>query len=85
MHAYECYGEMLEDGHLKIPDEVKSQISPNSRVKLVIMIDDNEKESQLNALGKMSGLLSGLRDDELALFDRVIADRVNIKKREGIF
>ena len=83
MNAYECYGEMLEDGHLKIPDELISKIGTKTKVKLLIMVDENEKERQLNALDKLSSLLNGLTNDDKDLFDNVITERVNFKDRNG--
>jgi hypothetical protein len=81
MNAYECYGELLSDGHLKIPDEVIKKIHPNSKIKLVIMIDENEKQMQLSALAGISGLLSDLDEKEAFLFDDIIKNKFSIKNR----
>jgi hypothetical protein len=45
------------------------------------MIDENEKQIQLNALTGMSGLLSDLDEKEAFLFDDIIKKKFNIKNR----
>ncbi len=81
MNAFECYGELLSNGHLKIPDEVIKKIHRNSKIKLIIMIDENEKQVQLNALTGLSGLLSDLDRQEESLFDDIIKKRINLNNR----
>ena len=45
------------------------------------MIDENEKQVQLNALTGLSGLLSDLDRQEESLFDDIIKKRINLNNR----
>jgi len=47
----EYIGEVLSDGHLSLPDVVRQRLSlaPSSIVKVVITLENMEKESATNA------------------------------------
>ncbi|OHD06714.1 MAG: hypothetical protein A2Y34_05575 [Spirochaetes bacterium GWC1_27_15] len=81
MEYYECYGELVSDGHLKIPEEIVKKISNEHKVRLIILSNENDNMSQLDALNKMNGLLSDITNDELNNFDETLKKRVSLKNR----
>jgi len=42
MQAYEYYAEILQDGHLSIPDELRDRLKPDSKVRVMILLNDEE-------------------------------------------
>jgi len=81
MEYYECYGEIVSDGHLKIPEEIVKKISNEHKVRLIILSNENDKKTQLDALSKMNGLLSDINNDELNNFDEALKKRISLKGR----
>ena len=65
MLAYEYYTEIMSDGHLSIPDDIKIKIENSKRIKVVVMIDETEKTKNK----KLSDILlnSPLRDSGIDL------------------
>jgi hypothetical protein len=43
MKAYEYYGEILPDGHLSIPENLRDKLKPDSKVRVTLLLDDDEK------------------------------------------
>jgi hypothetical protein len=42
MKAYEYYAEMLPDGHLSIPENLKEKIREDSKIRVMVFIEDEE-------------------------------------------
>jgi len=65
MLAYEYYTEIMSDGHLSIPDDIKIKIENSKKIKVVVMIDETEKTKNK----KLSDILlnSPLRDSGIDL------------------
>ena len=42
MKAYEYYAEVLSDGHLSIPDELKDKLKPDSKIRVMLLLDDED-------------------------------------------
>ncbi|MDP2278691.1 MAG: hypothetical protein Q8K51_10755 [Nitrospirota bacterium] len=41
MRTYEYYAEVLSDGHLSVPEDLKNKLRPESRVKVMLTLEDN--------------------------------------------
>jgi hypothetical protein len=42
MKAYEYIAEVLSDGHLSIPDNIKQQIKPSEKVRVMLLLEDED-------------------------------------------
>jgi len=42
MKTYEYYAEILEDGHLSVPENIRDILKAETKVKVVLMFDDEE-------------------------------------------
>ncbi len=42
MKAYEYYAEILPDGHLSIPEKLKSLLTGESRIRVMLLLEDEE-------------------------------------------
>jgi hypothetical protein len=42
MKAYEYYGEVLADGHLSIPEDLKDKLKVDSKIRVMLLLDDEE-------------------------------------------
>jgi hypothetical protein len=42
MKAYEYIAEVLSDGHLSIPDNIKQQIKPSEKVRVMVRLEDED-------------------------------------------
>jgi hypothetical protein len=42
MKAYEYYGEVLADGHLSIPEGLKDKLKADSKIRVMLLLDDEE-------------------------------------------
>jgi len=42
MKAYEYIAEVLSDGHLSIPDNIKQQIKPSEKVRVMVLLEDED-------------------------------------------
>jgi hypothetical protein len=40
MKAYEYYAEVLPDGHLSIPENLREKLKINSRVRVMLLLED---------------------------------------------
>lgn len=65
MQAYEYYADILKDGHLSIPEELKNKLKPDSKVRIMLLLDDEEK--QWNNF-TMSQFLKGYTEQD-AIYD----------------
>ncbi|NUO09378.1 MAG: hypothetical protein HUU08_11970 [Candidatus Brocadia sp.] len=42
MRAYEYYAEILPDGHLSIPEKLKPELTGESKIRVVLLLEDEE-------------------------------------------
>ena len=42
MKAYEYYAEVLADGHLSIPENLKDRLKSDSKIRVMLLIDDED-------------------------------------------
>lgn len=40
MKAYEYYADVLSDGHLSIPEDLKDKLKPDSKVRIMLLLED---------------------------------------------
>ncbi|MDO9349954.1 MAG: hypothetical protein Q7U55_01795, partial [Deltaproteobacteria bacterium] len=63
--AYEYYGEILPDGHLSIPEDLKEKLKTDSKIRVMLLLDEDEKAwDQLS----MSQFLKGYSEKD-AIYD----------------
>lgn len=44
MKAYEYYADVMADGHLSIPEKLKNILQSASKIKVVLLLEDEETE-----------------------------------------
>jgi hypothetical protein len=42
MKTYEYYAQISEDGHLSVPENIRDKIKAETKVKVILMFDDDE-------------------------------------------
>jgi len=42
MKAYEYEGKVLPDGHLSIPEDLKDKLKSDSKIRVMLLVDDEE-------------------------------------------
>lgn len=42
MKAYEYFAEILPDGHLSIPEDLRSRLKADSRVRVMLFLEDED-------------------------------------------
>jgi hypothetical protein len=42
MKAYEYEGKILPDGHLSIPEDLKGKLKSDSKIRVMLLLDDEE-------------------------------------------
>lgn len=42
MKAYEYYAEVLSDGHLSIPEDLKDKLKPEAKIRVMLLFDDED-------------------------------------------
>lgn len=42
MKAYEYHAEILPDGHLSIPDTLKDKLTGESKIRVMLLLEDEE-------------------------------------------
>ena len=42
MKAYEYYGEVLPDGHLSIPEDLRDKLKADSKVRVMLLFEDED-------------------------------------------
>lgn len=67
MKAYEYYGEILPDGHLSIPEDLKEKLKTDSKIRVMLLLDEDEKV--WNKLA-MSQFLKGYSEKD-AIYDNL--------------
>ncbi len=65
MKAYEYYAEVLSDGHLSIPEDLKDKLKADSKVRVMLLLEDED-----SAWGNfsMSQFLKGYSEKD-AIYD----------------
>ncbi|MEN6423120.1 MAG: hypothetical protein ABFD76_14365 [Smithella sp.] len=63
MKAYEYLAEVLPDGHLSMPENIKNILKPNSKVRVMLMLEDEEAEWSRMAANQF---LKGYADKDAA-------------------
>jgi hypothetical protein len=67
MKAYEYYGEILPDGHLSFPEDLKGKLKADSKIRVMLLLDEDEKAwDQLT----MSQFLKGYSEKDV-LYDNL--------------
>jgi hypothetical protein len=67
MKAYEYYAELMPDGHLSLPEDLKSKVSAESKIRVMLLLED--EEAGWNDL-TMSQFLKGYSDGD-AVYDKL--------------
>jgi hypothetical protein len=69
MKTYEYYAEILEDGHLSIPENIRDEVKAKAetKIKVILMFDDEEKAWDAIT---MSQFLKGYSDKD-AIYDNL--------------
>jgi len=67
MKAYEYVGEVLPDGHLSIPEDLKEKIKGDSKVRVMLLID--EEDASWNNLS-MDQFLKGYSEKD-SIYDNL--------------
>ena len=67
MQAYEYYAEVLSDGHLSIPENLKDKLKTDSKVRVMVLVDDEDAAWNNFA---MSQFLKGYAAKD-AIYDRL--------------
>jgi uncharacterized FlgJ-related protein len=67
MKTYEYYAEILEDGHMSIPENIRDKLKAETKIKVILMFDDEEKAWDAIA---MSQFLKGYSDKD-AIYDNL--------------
>ena len=44
MEVFEYYGQMSENGQLPLPDELKKQLDPKTRIRVMIFLEKDEPD-----------------------------------------
>ena len=44
MKAYEYYAEILPDGHLSIPEDLKDKLSGESKIRVMLLLEDENAQ-----------------------------------------
>ena len=42
MKAYEYYAEVLPDGHLSIPEDLREKVKADSKVRVMLLLEDED-------------------------------------------
>ncbi|MBI5099201.1 MAG: hypothetical protein HZB30_08160 [Nitrospirae bacterium] len=67
MKAYEYLAEILPDGHLSIPEDLKSKLSGESKIRVMLLLEDEETAWRNFAV---SEFMSGY-DAKDAIYDKL--------------
>ena len=67
MKAYEYEGEILPDRHLSIPEDLRSKLKSDSKIKVMLLVDDEEAAWDKMS---MSQFLKGYSEKD-TIYDKV--------------
>ncbi len=65
MKAYECYADIAADGKLSIPSEIFERLTKQSKIRLMILVEEEDSEWDEFA---MKQFLDGYSEED-ALYD----------------
>ncbi len=65
MKAYEYYAKVLSDGHLSVPESLKEKLKPETKVRVMLLLEDEETDWNNFA---MSQFLKGYSEKD-AIYD----------------
>ena len=64
MEVYEYYGRVAEDGHLTLPDELKNKLDPESRVRIMLFVEE-EAETDWKKIGAVTFFKDYAEEDSI--------------------
>ncbi len=67
MKAYEYYADVLPDGYLSIPENLKEKLKPDSKVRVMLLLEDEETDWNNFA---MSQFLKGYSEKD-SMYDKL--------------
>jgi len=67
MKAYEYYARILPDGHLPIPENLRDVLKEDSKIRVMLLVDDDERA--WNSLS-MSQFFNGYSEKD-AIYDNL--------------
>lgn len=44
MKAYEYYAEILPDGHLSLPEDLRRKLKQDSKVRVMLLLEDDDRQ-----------------------------------------
>ncbi len=66
MKAYEYYADVLTDGHLSIPEDLKDKLKSESKVRVMLLLDEDAEWSNFT----MSQFLKGYSEKD-CIYDKL--------------
>lgn len=67
MKAYEYYAEVLPDGHLSVPENLKNKLTTDSKIRVMLLLEDDENIWNVHT---MSQFLKGYSGKD-AIYDKL--------------
>jgi bifunctional DNA-binding transcriptional regulator/antitoxin component of YhaV-PrlF toxin-antitoxin module len=67
MEVYEYYGRVAEDGHLTLPEELRQKLDQQSKIRIMLFVEDEEAQWRKNAAAKF---FQGY-DEEDSIYDTI--------------
>jgi hypothetical protein len=67
MKAYEYYAEILPDGHLSVPEDLRGRLEVDSKIRVMLLLEDDETIWNAQAI---SQFMKGYSDRD-AIYDDI--------------
>jgi len=67
MKAYEYYAEVLPDGHLSVPEDLKNKLAADSKIRVMLLLEDDETIWNVHTI---SQFMKGYSDKD-AIYDNI--------------
>ena len=67
MKAYEYYAEVLPDGHLSVPEDLKNKLAADSKIRVMLLLEDDEAIWNVPTI---SQFMKGYSDKD-AIYDNI--------------
>jgi bifunctional DNA-binding transcriptional regulator/antitoxin component of YhaV-PrlF toxin-antitoxin module len=67
MEVYEYYGRVAEDGHLTLPEELREKLDQQTKIRIMLFIEDEEAQWRKSAAVKF---FQGY-DEEDSIYDKI--------------
>jgi hypothetical protein len=61
MKAYEYYAELLPDGHLSVPEDLRGKLAVDSKIRVMLLLEDDETLWNAHAV---SQFMKGYSDND---------------------